>query len=328
MKIRFLRNARVRRVLLIGFVVLTVLGTALNVLAYRHARAMLYFTEGAVRSGAPETLGFTEKVRVLLNGIRVPRPRTVLTPADIGPGCTAVRIESGAGVHLGAWHCAGAPRRPMVLLFHGYAGEKGGMQPEARAFLDMGLSVLLVDFRGSGESTGSRTTVGFDEGEDVARSLAFARTNWPGHRMILYGQSMGGAAILRAIHAHGARPDGIVVEAVFDRLLATVRHRFEAMGVPSFPCAELLVFWGGQQAGFDGFSHNPVEYAASVECPALFLHGTEDPRARVGEARQVFEAVAGPKHFQSFPQLGHEPALRHRAEEWHRAIKPFLRTVE
>ena len=202
------------------------------------------------------------------------------------------------------------------------------MQPEARAFLDMGLSVLLVDFRGSGESTGSRTTVGFDEGEDVARSLDFARTNWPGHRMILYGQSMGGAAILRAIHAHGARPDGIVVEAVFDRLLATVRHRFEAMGVPSFPCAELMVFWGGQQAGFDGFSHNPVEYAASVECPALFLHGTEDPRARVGEARQVFEAVAGPKHFQSFPQLGHEAVFRHQAEEWQRAIKPFLRTVE
>jgi pimeloyl-ACP methyl ester carboxylesterase len=61
---------------------------------------------------------------------------------------------------------------------------------------------------------------------------------------------------------------------------------------------------------------------------ALFLHGTEDPRARVGEARQVFEAVAGPKHFQSFPQLGHEAALRHPPEAWQRAINPFLRTVE
>jgi alpha-beta hydrolase superfamily lysophospholipase len=216
----------------------------------------------------------------------------------------------------------------MVLLFHGYAAEKGSMQPEARAFLKMGLSVLLVDFRGSGESSGSHTTVGFEEGVDVARSLAFARTNWPGHPMILYGQSMGAAAILRAIHAHGARPDGIVLEAVFNNMLDTVRHRFEAMGVPSFPCAELLVFWGGQQAGFDAFNHNPVEYAAAVECPTLFLHGTDDPRARVNEARQVFDAISGPKHFQSFPQLGHEPALRHHPEDWHRVLTPFLRTVE
>lgn len=328
MKIRFLRNPRLRRALVIGIAVLSVLGISLNFLAYRHAHAMLNFAANAVRSGAPETLGFSDKVGVLVNGVRIPRPKTTRTPADIGPGCTALSIESEPGIRLGAWHCAGAPGRPMVLLFHGYAGEKGGMQPEARAFLAMGLSVLLVDFRGSGESTGSHTTVGFDEGVDVARSLAFARTNWPGHRMILYGQSMGGAAILRAIHAHGARPDGIVIEAVFNRLLDTVRHRFEAMGVPSFPSAELLVFWGGQQAGFDAFSHNPVDYAASVECPSLFLHGTEDPRARVDEARQVFEAIGGPKHFQSFPQLGHESSLRHHPGDWHRAVTPFLRTVE
>jgi pimeloyl-ACP methyl ester carboxylesterase len=113
------------------------------------------------------------------------------------------------------------------------------MQPEARAFLEMGLSVLLVDFRGSGESTGSHTTV-----------------------------------------------------------------------------------------GFDAFNHNPDEYAAAVECPTLFLHGTDDPRARVDEARQVFDAIAGPKHFQSFPQLGHEPALRVHPEDWHRALTPFVRTVE
>jgi hypothetical protein len=327
-KIRFPRNPRLRRAALIGLAALTVLGLALNVLAYRHARAMLNFTADAVRSGAPETLGFTEKAGVLLNGVRIPRPRTTLSPTDIGPGCTALTIESSPGIRLGAWHGTGAPKRPMVLLFHGYAGEKGGMQREARAFLEMGLSVLLVDFRGSGESTGSQTTVGFDEAEDVARSLAFARTNWPGHRMILYGQSMGGAAILRAIHVHGARPDGIVIEAVFNRLLDTVRHRFDAMGIPSFPSAELLVFWGGQQAGFDAFSHNPVDYAPSAECPTLFLHGTDDPRARVDEARQVFDAIAGPKHFQSFPQLGHEPVVRHHPEDWLRAITPFLRTVE
>jgi hypothetical protein len=40
------------------------------------------------------------------------------------------------------------------------------------------------------------------------------------------------------------------------------------------------------------------------------------------------EDIAGPKHFQSFPQLGHEPAIRVHPEDWHRALTPFVRTVE
>lgn len=322
------RRQWLRRILTWGSATLVLAGILLNVLAYRHARAMLNFEPGAARPGAPETLGFTEKLGALLGGVRIPRPQTTRTPTDIAMNCTALRVDLEPGSHLGAWHAPGKPGRPMVLLFHGYAGEKGAMHREAHAFLDLGLSVLLVDFRGCGESTDSSTTVGYNEGRDVARAFEFARTNWPDRRVILYGQSMGAAAILRAVHAHGVKPDGIILEAVFDRLLGTVRHRFQAMGVPSFPSAELLVFWGGRQAGFDAFQHNPVDYAASVDCPALVLHGTADPRALVSEARAVCEAIPSPKHFQSFPGLGHEPVLAHFPEDWHRAIKPFLRTVE
>ena len=58
---------------------------------------------------------------------------------------------------------------------------------------------------------------------------------------------MGAASVLRSVHSCGVQPDAIIAESVFDRMLTTVRHRFELMGVPSFPCAELLVFWGGRQ---------------------------------------------------------------------------------
>jgi hypothetical protein len=53
---------------------------------------------------------------------------------------------------------------------------------------------------------------------------------------------MGAAAVLRAVARCGVQPDAIIVESVFDNMLNTVRHRFEAMGVPSFPGAQLLVF--------------------------------------------------------------------------------------
>jgi hypothetical protein len=139
---------------------------------------------------------------------------------------------------------------------------------------------------------------------------------------------MGAAAILKAVHSCGVQPDAIIVEAVFDRMLNTVRHRFEAMVVPSFPSAALLVFWGGRQAGFNGFEHNPVQYAASVNCPILFLHGTADPRAHIEEARRVFAAVPALKRFKEFPGLGHEAAAVRFPLEWKETVGQFLEAVQ
>lgn len=84
---------------------------------------------------------------------------------------------------------------------------------------------------------------------------------------------------------NGIKPDAVILEAVFDTMLHTVEHRFGAMGVPAFPNAELLLFWGGVQGGFNGFDHNPVEYAGSLSCPALFMHGGLDPSSRMEEGR-------------------------------------------
>jgi dipeptidyl aminopeptidase/acylaminoacyl peptidase len=100
------------------------------------------------------------------------------------------------------------------------------------------------------------------------------------------------------------------------------------MGIPPFPCAELLVFWGGQQFGFDGFAHNPVEYASSVSCPALVMHGENDPRARLSEAHSVFAAMRGPKEFKEFPATGHESYLVRFPSEWRTTVDQFLAEVK
>jgi len=97
------------------------------------------------------------------------------------------------------------------------------------------------------------------------------------------------------------------------------------MRVPSFPSAELLVFWGGQQLGFNGFSHNPVDYSTSVDCPALFMHGRDDPRATLDEGRRVFNAVPGPKQFKIFDRTGHESYVSTHASEWRTTVDAFIK---
>jgi len=297
---------------------------ALNVLAYNHARAMMRFTRAGSRTVKPEALSTAQKIKVLLLGVNVPRPAGGRTPADEGLAFEPVTVPGPDGIRLGCWHCPNVDGSALAILFHGYGADKSSLLAEAAAFHRLGLSALLADSRGSGESSESYTTVGFREAEDVAAVMSYAEDRLPHAKLVLFGQSMGAAAVLRAIHSHGVKPDAVIVEAVFDRMLNTVRNRFDAMGVPSFPSAELLVFWGGRRAGFDGFRHNPVEYARSVVCPILFLHGSDDPRARVEEGRRVFDAVSAPKSLKEFPRTGHEAYVTRFSQEWREAVGKFL----
>ncbi|MGD0815149.1 MAG: alpha/beta fold hydrolase [Verrucomicrobiota bacterium] len=308
--------------------IFAVIFIALNVAAYRQAYAMTHFVAGGPRTAPPERLNFGQKLKTVFCGIDLPRARTTLLPASLGPDCRKVSFAGANGMRLGAWYCPVSPDRPLVILFHGYGGEKTSTLNEARVFLEMGLSVLLVDFRGSGDSSESYTTIGYDEAQDVAAAVRYAQANLPHSKLVLYGISMGAAAVLRAVHNGGIQPDAIIAEAVFDRMLATVRNRFESMGVPSFPAAELLVFWGGRQFGFNGFGHNPVEYAASVRCPILFLHGAADPRAHLAEARRVYDAVPGRKWFKEFPGIGHAATVVPCRRQWKETVWQFLKDAQ
>ena len=298
---------------------------ALNVLAFRHARSMLVYAPSGARTDKPENLSPSAKLRVLFSGIVLPRPDDSRPPSSLSPSARLLSIPAPGGVRLCAWYADRGPDAPLVLFFHGYSTDKTRLLPEARAILEAGASVLLVDFRGSGGSSESYATLGWLEAEDVAAAVAFARSDLPSSSLFLYGQSMGSAAILRAVQAFGVDPDGVVLESVFDSMLRTVRNRFASMGVPSFPAAELLVFWGGRRFGFDGFANNPVDFAPALRRPALFLHGALDPRAAPADARRTFDAVSGPKQFVLFPDSAHDSYFARHPGPWRNAVLPFLR---
>jgi pimeloyl-ACP methyl ester carboxylesterase len=316
---------RAARWLGLGALVVLLAFAALNALAFNHAEAMLRFADGGPRTTTPERLGVLARVKVLLTGVNVPRPASHRRPSELAPDCRALSIPGPSGITLASWYCDRGNGTPLVILFHGYSTEKTSLLVEARAFLDLAASVLLVDFRGSGGSSESYTTVGVHEAEDVAAALRYAQGRLSHRNVFLFGRSMGAAAVLRAVHTHAIQPDGVILEAVFDSLLNTVRHRFRALGVPTFPSAELLVFWGGRQWGFDGFGHNPSDYAASVYCPTLLMHGERDPRVSLTEGRRVFEAIPGPKEFVTFQQSGHGSYLSDNADPWRNAVERFIK---
>lgn len=306
---------------LVGFVLL-------NAVAFFQARAMTHFTEGGVRTQRPQSLSTVEKIRTLLLGVNVPKPRNVLGPSSFGLAYETERFASEGDGELEAWRVPCARSRGLVLLFHGYASSKSSLLPVARELHGMGFETFLVDFRGSGGSSGAVTTLGVHEADDVAKAVERATSSSEHKAPILYGVSMGSVAILRAIHAARVHPRAILIECPFSRLLDTVKARFALMGVPSFPCAELLVFWGGAQFGFNGFEHGPVEYARSVTCPTLLMQGDADSTVTVEQAQEIFDHLAGPKTLKTFHGVGHESYLGARADEWRAAVARSLEAAE
>ena len=111
---------------------------------------------------------------------------------------------------------------------------------------------------------------------------------------------------------------------MFDRLLTTVRNRFSQLGVPSFPCAQLLVYWGGVQTGISGFDHNPVEYARHCTCPVLMLQGENDPSAKLEEGLALYDNLPGVKRFETFPGAHHEFLFGYDGKRWTAVVVPFL----
>ena len=299
----------------------------LNVLARRHAYAMLHYAPPtSPRTQKPEDLSRLAKLRVLLSGVHLPRPVDERPPSVLAPQAQALTIPSTAPITLSGWYASHDATSPLVIFFPGYSTEKTRLLLEARQLHAMGVSVLLMDFRGSGGSSESYVTLGMLEAEDVAAAFRYARQHLAPtpSPILLYGQSMGSAAILRAIHAHGIAPDAIILESVFDTMLNTVRNRFNSMGLPSFPSAELLTFWGGTLFGFNAFTHRPVDYARSISCPVLFLHGADDPRATLDDDRRVFDAAPAPKQFVTFENVGHDSYAAHHPAQWQPTLRAFL----
>jgi hypothetical protein len=318
---RWMRRHRWRTAAIIIFAGFTLL----NAWAYRHAWAMTHYSSGGGKATIrPEEMSVFGRATVLLTGVNLPRPANNRTPGDVGLPFESHRIEIPDGIELESWYVPHSNSRAIVVMFHGYGTSKSKLLPEARAFHDFGCAVLLVDFRGSGGSTGNTTTLGVFEAADVANSSELARRLAPEKPLILYGRSMGSVAILRAIAHEGVAPAAIVIECPFDRLLGTVEHRFTAMRLPSFPCAELLVFWGGVQHGMNGFAHNPRDYATRVTCPVLLMHGADDKRVSVAEVEAIYAGLAGEKILEVFPEVGHEACHRTRPDLWSQHVEEFL----
>ncbi|KIM27880.1 hypothetical protein M408DRAFT_329805 [Serendipita vermifera MAFF 305830] len=100
-----------------------------------------------------------------------------------------------------------ASSRPTVLMFHGNGGNIGHRVPLARIFYSkMRCNVMLVSYRGYGESEGSPSEDGLTIDSQTALDFVRADPTLGSTKVLCYGQSIGGAV---SISLAARNPDAI-----------------------------------------------------------------------------------------------------------------------
>lgn len=124
-------------------------------------------------------------------------------------------ITTSDGVRLHGWlFRATDPNAPLLIYFHGNAGNITERGPRGVELTRRGVSALIFDWRGYGRSEGSPSESRLFK--DAEAAYAFALKLVPKERIALYGESLGGPYAAWIAKTHGARC--LVLDSTFPSL--------------------------------------------------------------------------------------------------------------
>lgn len=190
-------------------------------------------------------------------------------------GVERVWIENGEGGRTEGWFLRGTGRSaarpgPAVIFTHGNGELIDDWPAPMRPYAELGLSVLLAEYRGYGRSGGRPSQAGIVADLEAFHDWLAARPEVDRHRIVLHGRSLGGG--VAAALAERRPPAALILESTFTGLAAF----FSRFAVPGIVC------------------RHPFETArvlAALDRPVLIFHGSRDGVIPVEHGRQL-QAVA------------------------------------
>lgn len=209
----------------------------------------------------------------------IPSRELTATPLDVGLAYENVTLTAEDGVRLHGWWIPHAHPRATLLHLHGNAGNVSHRLELIRILHDLGLSILIFDYRGYGRSQGKPSEAGTQRDSLAAwRHLTEVR-HIPPDQIVLHGQSLG-AALAAWLAAHEP-PGALILESAFT-------------SVPEL-AAELLPWLPARRLA--RFHYDTRQYLGSVRCPVLVVHSPDDEIIPYAHGQRLYETAARPKAF-------------------------------
>lgn len=201
------------------------------------------------------------------------------TPRDIGLPYEDITLSTEDRKNISAWFVPSGKERGVLLFCHGNAGNISHRLDSIRIFHDLGLSVLIFDYRGYGRSEGSPTEKGtYLDAEAAWLYLINVRKVRP-EKVILFGRSLGAGVAAELALRH--RAAGLIMESAFMSV--------PSLGSKFFPYLPVRLI--------SRFHYSNIDKVNRTEIPKLIIHSPQDEIIPFEHGVALFEKAAAPKEF-------------------------------
>lgn len=203
-----------------------------------------------------------------------------------GTNLKKVNINSSDGIILKSLYSPALSQKNTFLIFHGNAGHIGHRVNKFKPFLDEGYGMLLLEYRGYGENSGSPSEKGFYKDAKAAINYLKNLKILP-ENIIIYGESLGTALAVKL--STEFKFHSTILEAPFTSISDIAKRHYWVLA------AKLLVS--------DDF--NIIDKIAKIKSPLLIIHGEKDKIVNVDFGKKVYASASNPKKGIFVPAAGH-----------------------
>jgi fermentation-respiration switch protein FrsA (DUF1100 family) len=249
-----------------------------------------------------------------------PNKKVYRTPAGEGLEYEEVRFSSSDGTKLSGWFvpAVATPAAGTVIHFHGNAQNMTAHYSFVSWVPHNGFNLFVFDYRGYGASEGRPEREGIIQDSAAAIRYVQGRDDVDRDKIIVLGQSLGGANAIAAVG--GNKFDGIV-GVVIDSAFSSYEDVCKDHVWPLF---KPLVGW------LIGDACNPIDYVDKIApTPLVIIHGTADSVVPYYHGSLLHARAKEPKELWTVDSGRHTDALtRHEAEMIQRLLKRFRAWVK
>lgn len=228
-------------------------------------------------------------------------------------------IPTPDGEKLSAFYIRGSRggrnSKVTIIMFHGNAGNIGHRIPIARHLVELlGCNVFMLEYRGYGLSTGTPDESGLMTDAQTALDYLRDRAETRKHRLVIYGQSLGGAVAIKLVSKNQAAGD--IVGLILENTFLSMRKLIPSVVPPAKYFAILChQVWASESA-----------IPSITKVPILFMSGLQDEIVPPSHMRQLYELSTAPnKIWKPLPNGDHNSSVME--DGYFDAIAEFVASI-
>lgn len=220
-----------------------------------------------------------------------------------------VWLTAADGVRLHGWFLpapAAAGAAPAtILFFHGNAGNISHRFDKLAILRELGVNVLIIDYRGYGRSDGRPGETGTYLDAQAAYDHLRTARNCDPRRILLYGESLGAAIAVDL--ATRVPVGGVILEEPFTSIADVGQGLF-----PFLPVRWLV-----------RHKYDSLAKISRLNAPLLLFHSRQDEFFSIRHAERLLAAAPDPKQLIEL-QGGHNDAFLVSRDVYEEGLREFL----